>query len=270
MSIHSKHETITSPKHAFHCSVALKAAMIIPSLTTGSLQAGTSADSLGLASGVPEQRVVADPAAANSPYVPSDNLCILYQNRANPILEMFGFAGELQLQYANGESNHGSFGSKDIPSGSRWDGIDVRRWRVGFLSEWFDVFKFFGNVDINPQVNPFYKDIYDLTLTYAPDDAFNLSLGKTKARWFSQEYDTRTRELVIFEQALLVNALVPQQLTGAWITGRTNHWIYALAGFAGDYATEFSRFSKGAVIQANLGVARRANLGESERDKMWR
>ena len=239
------------PKYPFHHTVPIKAAISMKLILAGAVCAGSLPP--GLSTAAQDLRVESDAAAAIVPYVSSDNLGVLYQDSHNRILERFGFSGEFQLQYASGESNHGSFGSKDIPARSRWEEIDVRRLRVGFLSEWFDVFKFYGNMDINPQLDPVYKDLYDLALTYAPNDAFNLSIGKSKARWFTQEYNTRTRELIVFEQALLVSTLVPQQLTGIWITGKADHWVYALAGFAGDNETAFSRFNRGAVIQSEVG-----------------
>src|SRR5262249_17797632 len=123
----------------------------------------------------------------------------------------------------------------------------------GFQSKWFNVIRLQGIIDVNPNWNPFYKDIYDLSLTYAPSDVFNLSIGKQKSRFFSQENATPNAELLVFEQSLLVNTLIPKELTGAWINGKAGHWVYALAGYAGDYAPEFARFDAGAVIQASIG-----------------
>jgi len=50
-----------------------------------------------------------------------------------------------------------------------------------------------------------------------------------------------------------VGALVPKQLTAAWINGKAAKWVYALAAYAGDYEHEFSRFDAGAVVQASMG-----------------
>ena len=238
-----------------HNLSALKNSLFIlaAAFAVNSLHAGTPTDALTLLSASQYEQVVPDKSAPYSPYVPTEDLGILYRNSQNPIIQKFGFTGEFQLQYANGESNQGSFGSRDLASSNRWGDIDVRRWRVGFASDWFRDFTLLGTIDITPQVNPFYKDIYDLNLTYHPSEAFNLSIGKTKARWFTQEFETRSRDLIVFEQGLLVNTLIPQQLTGAWITGKSSNWVYALAGFGGDYQNEFTRFNAGSVIQADIG-----------------
>ncbi|MEI6536093.1 MAG: hypothetical protein WCN98_12170 [Verrucomicrobiaceae bacterium] len=177
----------------------------------------------------------------------------LYDNKDNPVIEELSLTGEIFTQWAGGTSNRGSFSSGDLPPASRWGEIDVPVFRLGINALWLDKLRLNAVLDVNPNWNPFYKDIYELNLTYAPNDAFNLGVGKQKGRFFSQEYLTRTRELLEFNQSLLVNTLVPRGLTGVWINGRANNWIYALAGYAGDYETEFARFNAGAVLQGGIG-----------------
>ena len=185
--------------------------------------------------------------------VSAKDLCVLYNNKKNPIIERFSLTGELAAQWAAGTSNRGSYGSWDLPANTRWGGIDVRRWRLGFESSWLDSFKLWGIIDINPQWDPFYKDIYELAVSYSRGQELTIGVGKIKGRYFSQEYNTRTRDLIVFEQSLLVNTLRPQQLTAAWINGKAGNWVYALAAYAGDYEPEFSQFDAGAVAQASLG-----------------
>ena len=184
--------------------------------------------------------------------ITAKDLGVLYLNKDNPIIERFSLTGEFQLQWADGTSNQGSYGSRDTTAANRWGDIEVRRWRVGFESTWFQDFKAWGTIDINPNWTPFYKDIYELAVSYSPSEAFNLGAGKIKTRYFSQEWNTRTRENIIPENSLLVNELTPQQLTGVWVNGTTHNWVYALAVYAGDYQTEFSQFSAGEVTQASL------------------
>jgi len=90
-------------------------------------------------------------------------------------------------------------------------------------------------------------------VSYSRGQELIVGVGKIKGRYFSQEYNTRTRDLIVFEQSLLVNTLRPQQLTAAWINGKAGNWVYALAAYAGDYEPEFSQFDAGAVAQASLG-----------------
>lgn len=218
---------------------------------SAALHAGTPA-TISAPSGSGKEAAIT-PAKEPAIDVSGKDLVVLYNNKDNPIIEKFSLIGEFATQWASGDSNQGSYGSRDLPSNTRWGDIDMRRWRLGFNSQWFHDFKVTGIIDINPDWNPFYKDIYQLSLTYAPSDAFNLGIGKRKAQFFSQEFNTRSKELITFEQSLLVNTLIPKELTGAWAEGKVGNWVYALAGWAGDYETEFSKFNAGAVIQAQLG-----------------
>ena len=193
-----------------------------------------------------------------------EELAVLYQNKDNPIIQRLSLYGEFSAQWAEGVSNRGSFGSRNLPAtpataslpatpSTLWDSIDARRWRLGVRAQLFNDFKFTGIIDINPNFDPFYRDIYELYLTYAPNDAFNLSAGKRKAHFFTQEYNTPSRELIVFEQSLLTGALIPRELTGVWVNGKIDNWIYAVAAYPGDYRTEFSRFNAGLVTQTSIG-----------------
>jgi phosphate-selective porin OprO/OprP len=204
---------------------------------------------------VPVLQAMPEEGGAKKPVidVSTKALAVLYRNQQNPIIQQFSLRGELATQWAAGTSDRGSYGSWDLPANTLWDGIDVRRWRLGFESKWFNSIKLWGTIDINPQWDPFYKDIYELAASFSRGEELTIGTGKIKARYFSQEYNTRNRELIVFERSLLVNTLRPQQLTAAWINGKAGNWVYALAAYAGDYEPEFSRFDAGAVIQASLG-----------------
>ncbi len=185
----------------------------------------------------------------------------LYKNGDNPVIKELSITGEIFSQWASGTSNRGSFSSGDLPPASRWGEIDVPVFRFGINANLLGSLRLNAVLDLNPNWNPFYKDIYELNLTYAPSDVFNLGVGKQKGRYFSQEYSTPTRELLEFNQSLLVNALVPRGLTGAWINGKVHNWVYALAGYAGDYQRELTRFNAGAVIQGGIGYDFATALG---------
>ncbi len=191
-------------------------------------------------------------------------LATLYKDDNNPYIQEFSLQGRLQLQWASGDSDVGNFGTEDRPEEVRWGDIEVRRWRLGFKSKIARVFKLEGQIDVNPNfelepgANPdlgdgFYRDIYDIYLTYAPSDAFNLSVGKTKAKFFTHEYFTSSKEIIVFERSLLVNQLRPTELTGIWANGKIDNFLYAVAAYGGDYKPEFSEFDAGAVFQGSLG-----------------
>ena len=256
-------------KHILNGSIALLA-LALPAFgasaakrKTENTPAVTAAASDGTA--VAENGNGAAPKGGQKPEVDVsyEELAVLYKNKDNPILQKFSLYGEFSVQWAEGVSNQGSFGSRNLratpataslpatPS-TLWDSIDARRWRLGVRAQLFKDFKFTGIIDIKTNFDPFYRDIYELYLTYAPKDAFNLSVGKRKAHFFTQEYNTPSRELIVFEQSLLTATLIPRELTGVWVNGKVGNWIYAVAAYPGDYQTEFSHFNAGLVTQTSL------------------
>lgn len=193
-------------------------------------------------------------------------LATLYKDDSNPFIQEFALQGRLQLQFAAGSADEGSFDTGDRADETRWGDIDVRRWRLGFKSKILRQFKFEGQIDVNPNFelesgtnanydlgDGFYRDIYDLYLTWAPNDAFNLSVGKTKAKFFSHEYFTSSKEIIVFERSLLVNTLVPKELVGGWVNGKIGNFLYAGAVYSGDYRAEFTEFKAGSIFQASIG-----------------
>lgn len=181
-------------------------------------------------------------------------LATLYKSDTNPVLQEFSLQGRMQLQYGLGDSDQGSYGTEDRPEEVLWGDIEVRRWRLGFKSKWFKQFKAEGQIDVSPNFDPeFYGKIYDLNVTWAPSDAFNIGFGKYKANFFSVEQATSSKEILTFERTLLSNTLFSGELTGARVNGKINNIIYTLGAYAGDDRREFSEFNAGAILQAGLG-----------------
>jgi len=194
----------------------------------------------------------------------------LYKDDTNPILQEFSLQGRFQLQYADGHADTAKgddqhFDISDVPHANNDNGIwddhfEARRARLGFKSKLFQNWKFDGliNVDLdgedNEGDNAFYRDIYDLYLTYAPADTFNMSAGKTKVR-FSREQEISSNNILTFERSLLANLLFPGELTGIWTSGKgvQEYWLYELGVYGNDRVREFSEFDGGAIILGKVG-----------------
>ncbi|MFN5578231.1 MAG: porin [Akkermansiaceae bacterium] len=189
----------------------------------------------------------------------------LYKNEDNQILQEFSLQGRLHLQSIYGESNGQSFNTSDYKDAgndeSVWgDDIEARRARFGFKSKWFQNWKFDGmiNVDVDGMDNSgsdtLYKDLYDLYVTYAPSDAFNISAGKTKVK-FTREQETSSNNILTIERSLLSNTLFPGELTGIWTSGKgiSGGWLYELGFYGNDRQREFSDGDGGNIILAKIG-----------------
>ncbi|MES2439639.1 MAG: porin [Verrucomicrobiota bacterium] len=183
----------------------------------------------------------------------------LYKDENNPILQEFALQGRYQAQYAAGESSTEDFeqsGKGEFVGGQ----VESRRARLGFKSKWFQNWKFEGQIDVDADFedaagdSTFYKDIYDLYVTYAPSDALNVSVGKTKVK-FTREQEISSKEILTIERSGLSNTLFPGELTGAWVSGKgiAEHWLYEAGVYGNDRRREFSEFNDGAILLGKVG-----------------
>ncbi len=192
----------------------------------------------------------------------------LYKNEDNNILQEFSLQGRLQVQSIYGESNDDSFNTSDYKgnAGSTTDenvwgnDIEVRRARFGFKSKWFQNWKLEGQINVdndghdNSGDNTYYKDLYDLFLTYSHSDALNISAGKTKVK-FTREQEISSKEILTMERSLLSNTLFPGELTGAWVSGKgiQEHWLYEIGVYGNEREREFSDFEGGTIVLGKIG-----------------
>jgi len=189
----------------------------------------------------------------------------LYKDENNQILQEFSLQGRLQLQTIYGESDGDSFNTSDYKDAGNdeavWgNDVEVRRARFGFKSKWFQNWKFEGQIDVDVDGHDgsgdtsFYKNIYDLYVTYAPSDALNVSVGKTKVK-FSREQEISSKEILTIERSLVSNTLFPGELTGVWVNGKgiQEHWLYEVGVYGADRVREFSSFDEGIVFLGKIG-----------------
>ena len=192
----------------------------------------------------------------------------LYKDDTNPILQEFALQGRLQLQTIYGEAGGDSFNTSDYKElggndESVWgNDIEARRARIGFKSKWFQNWKLDGqiNVDLDGKDGAdssdknYYKDLYDLYVTYAPADTFNVSAGKTKTR-FTREQEISSNNILTIERSLLANTMFPGELTGIWTNGKgvQEYWLYELGVYGSDRVREFSEFDQGAIVLGKVG-----------------
>ena len=181
---------------------------------------------------------------------------ILYQSKANPILQEFALQGRMHLQYAVGSSDQGEFTSGDLQDlgTDTWGNVDVRRWYMGFKATMFQNLKLQGHAIINPDWGPVYGGLFDFSATWSVSDQLQLNAGKLEVR-FTKEFEISSKEIVTIERSLLNNQLSPKQLTGAWVNGRNvaGCWFYELGVYAADIQEEFTEFQGGAIVLGKIG-----------------
>lgn len=191
----------------------------------------------------------------------------LYKDDSNPILQQFSLQGRVQLQTIHGvEGGDNDFSTSDYKAAgnneSVWgNDIEVRRARLGFKSKWYQNWKLEGQIDVDAngkdngsKDTTYYKDLYDLYLTYAPSDALNVSVGKTKVK-FTREQEISSKEIITIERSLLSNTLFPGELTGVWVNGKgiADYWLYEMGVYGNDRMRGFADLDGGTIFLGKIG-----------------
>lgn len=198
---------------------------------------------------------VVDPLPEGSFWARAAGLPRLYQNDDNPWLQEVAVIGQLQVQYAYGSSDCGHYGTGDMPEDLTWGNVEVRRFRLGMKARFLHEFRFFCLMDLEPDLSPrFYKRTPEAYFTWAPDDAFWLSFGKTELK-FTREQEISSREILTLERSQLVNMFYGGELVGAWISGKgiAGGWFYELGVYDNVRPDEFSFYEGGTMLLAKVG-----------------
>ena len=151
------------------------------------------------------------------------SLATLYKSKTNPVIQKLAIGGRYHGQYALLDSDQGDF-----------DDWENRRFRIGLNGQIFQDFEFKAEMlgDLNPG-GDFYTGLTEVYLSWKPDDAFNLTIGKQKPR-FSLDWNTSSREILTFERNILVNNFGIDYETGVSISGKSGNFAYFAGVFNND------------------------------------
>jgi phosphate-selective porin OprO/OprP len=187
----------------------------------------------------------------------------LYKDNNNPLLQELSLQGQLQVQYADGNSDNGHFDIRDFKEANAansqtvWgDNFEARRARIGFKSRCYQNWKFGSQIDTDTTggANKIYRDIYELYLTYAPTDAMNFTVGKTELK-FGRQQEILSKEILTLERSLVSNLLAPGELTGVMVNGKgiQDHWTYELGVYGTGRARALTGYNEGTVTLGKVG-----------------
>lgn len=163
----------------------------------------------------------------------------IYKNRENPVIQEFKFTGRYHGQYAWLDSDQGKF-----------DDWENRRFRLGAEAILFHDFLLKGEFTSNDEFDPFYNGFTELFLSWRPDDAFNLTIGKQKPR-FSLDWSTSSRELLTFERDVLINNFGIDYLPGISVSGKKGKFSYFAGVFNNETDKEFGSLEGGHSFVVN-------------------
>jgi len=170
------------------------------------------------------------------------SMATLYKDDANAFLQEFKLVGRYHGQYAYVDSDQGDY--------EDWEN---RRWRVGAQAKLFNRVKLFGQIDINDEFDPFYKQIDEAWAEVSLGKDNKIRVGKQKPL-FTHEYTVSSKKIVTFERSLLVNQIIPDKASGIDYHGKAGEFNYSLGVFSGDGDREFGGFDESVFAVASIGT----------------
>jgi phosphate-selective porin OprO/OprP len=169
----------------------------------------------------------------------------LYQNEDNSVIQKFALSGRFHADYSNLHSNQGDYGA-----------FDIRRFRFGFKSQWFDDFTLHVEADIDAENIDFgsdsetYKGLTDAYIAWSANTQFGIKVGKQSAG-FTLDGKTSSKKLLTLERSNLANNLwfTTEYFTGASASYKLDKCRYFVGAFSSAAPKEFSQFDAG-----NFGI----------------
>lgn len=149
---------------------------------------------------------------------------------------------------------HADVYSLDSAQGYEQD-WEIRRFRVGTKLKFAGDLEFKTEVQFNPQASdPAYERISELSLAWAPSEAFKLTLGKFSAD-YTHDGRLSSNYLQTLERNQLTNSFwaTTRFFTGGKVSGDVGKWTYNFAVYSSDVNKEFGDFDAGWFAVAGLG-----------------
>ncbi len=172
----------------------------------------------------------------------------LYSDKDNPYIQSFSLVGRYHGQYwiADSENNRAE----------KWEN---RRMYFGFNSKFSQQFTLEIQANLNDDLNPVYKGLYDAFVKWeTPDKDFAGSVGRLDYVFTGMERSTSSKKIKTMERALLVNQIMPGEVFGLYLEGKLDHFSYQTGLFSGSIEDELTDFKGG--FGALVGVAHNAPL----------
>lgn len=169
----------------------------------------------------------------------------LYSDNDNPHVQSFSLVGRYHGQYWSVESE-----------GKRDNGWENRRIFLGFNTKFFRQFTLEAQITINDDFSPLYESLYDAFIKWENSaDNFEISIGRLDYVYTGMERTTSSKKIKTMERALLVNQVMPGEVIGTYVKGKSNSLSYQTGLFSGSIEDEFTSFKGGFAALLGVGYA---------------
>lgn len=167
----------------------------------------------------------------------------LYADKDNPYIQSFSLVGRY----------HGQYWSVDSED-NRNDDWENRRMYLGFNTKLFQQFTLEVQVNINDDFDPLYKSLYDAFIKWENStDDFEINVGRLDYVYTGMERSTSSKKIKTMERALLVNQVMPGEVIGTYVKGKSGSLSYQTGLFSGSIEDEFTSFKGGFAALLGFG-----------------
>tara|TARA_R110002096_G_scaffold100173_11_gene222041 strand:- start:2813 stop:3949 length:1137 start_codon:yes stop_codon:yes gene_type:complete len=202
--------------------------------------------SASVLAGPGKEVLIEDPKTFCDHYYDVLDLATLYEGEGGFFQEI-ALIGRYQGQYHDTES--------DLGDDSDWEN---RRFRFGVAAEFLNNFEFEGQFNLKRDFDEsgrLFEDVDTLFITWEPNDAFSLTVGKQKPG-ITREYSTSSKRIKTIERSQLVNQTTPDKAGGVVLTlNDLAGFTIDIGGFAGATTDDWALpdFDAGGAVYARIG-----------------
>ena len=155
-----------------------------------------------------------------------ENLGLIYENDANPIMQELWFLGRYHGQYHGADGNTGDS-----------EGWEDRRFRIGSQARFFEKLTLHAQMVSGSDFEPFYNGFTELWAQWAFEDYLVLTAGQQKHR-FTHDRNVSSRYLNTLERSMLVNMFALDYTPSVTLSGRADKIRYYTGVFSNATGTD--------------------------------
>ncbi len=168
---------------------------------------------------------------------PMRDLGLLHSDKESRGLNEFWFLGRYHGHYHWTEGTNGNE-----------DSYETRRNRIGFQARMFKQLTLHAQMVSGTDLKPYYNGFTELWVSWAFNDALNLTFGQQKHR-FTHDRNVSSRYLNYLERAMLVNMFALDYTPAVTLSGRMGKFNY----YTGLFSNHTSRDMDRAFTDLNSG-----------------
>jgi len=162
---------------------------------------------------------------------------VIFDDPEHAVIQSFSLIGRYHGQYWDVDADQGDDA-----------GWENRRKIIGFSSRWFRDFTLQAQMYLKTNGGSLYGGLYEAFIEWSPPNTdLSLSVGRLDYLFTGYERSESSKRINVIERGLLVNQVMPAEVVGAHLEGKSGRFSYHAGVFSGSIDEEFGDFDSGAA-----------------------